>query len=85
MKLEEITTAVIEETVSAWRYGQQIPSALNDLAALNKIGGSPDGKEQTLRDFITGLVENQVQQQRDVAGISSKPIIESDKSVRTAL
>lgn len=86
MKLDDITTAAIEELLSAWRYARHAPSALSDLAALGETGDSPEEKGRlALRDFVTGLVEAQLQQQRLLAGITSKPRLRSKDAVKTTL
>jgi hypothetical protein len=84
MKLEEITTAVVEETLSAWRHAHQGPATLLQLVALRETVNHA-GERLALRDFIVSLVETQLWQQRLLAGIPQEPLQNSREAVATAV
>lgn len=85
MKLEEITTTAVEETLSAWRHGRPGPATLLQLAALRETSSQPDEMERlALRRLMTTLVEEQLQQQRQLAGVETKPA-SSKEEVLTAV
>jgi hypothetical protein len=85
MKLEEITTDLVEETVSAWRHGRQPPVALLELAALrHDVHPTNAQARPSLRDFISALVETQLRQQRQLAGLP-EPVLSSRETVAAAV
>ena len=86
MKLKDISTATVAEALSAWRYARQGSSALLELAALqNPANRSGEKGQLTLRDFMSTLVESQLQQQRLLAGVTPEPSLLSEEAVRAAV
>ncbi len=69
VKPETITPTLVEEMLIAWRYTRQVPSL--DLALLSRTARPPDEPAQpTLRHVVAALVEHQLQQQRQMAGVA---------------
>ena len=85
MKRAEITTAVVEESLSAWRYAHPLSSPLENLAVLETLTASPHQPEQPLREFVTNIVLAQLHQERHLAGCVPDAPLTSKKGVKAAL
>lgn len=86
MELEDISTTTVAAALSAWRYSRPEPPALLKLAALqNPAHHLGQEGQPTLRDYVTALVESQLQQHRLLAGITPRPPSGSKEAVRAAI